>query len=135
MAAPTANEILTRAMRRIKVLAGEEAMASAELSDGLTLMNGTMHGFNARGINYAHADLTSSDAINMPDELMEGLVWLIAEALASDYGYEFTAQEQGRLIDAKNQLQAAYWMQPPADTEPLLRPWPARYDISTDSSS
>jgi hypothetical protein len=30
-------------------------------------------------------------------------------------------------------LQAAYWVQPPAETEPSLRPWFARfYNIQTD---
>jgi hypothetical protein len=133
MASQTANQVLTRAMRRLKVLAGEEAMTSAELADGLVTMNGVMHGFGPNGIKYVHTDLASTDTVNMPDELIDSLVWMIAYALAPDYGYTFNEAESIALLNAKNMLQAAYWVQPPAETEPSLRPWLARFfNIQTD---
>jgi hypothetical protein len=132
MASQTAQQVLLRAFRRIKQVAGEETMTAAELADGLVTMNGAMHGFGPKGIKYAHTDLTATATVNMPDELIDSLVWMIAQALAPEYGYEFSATEQVSLLDAKNMLQAAYWVQPPADTDPLLRPYPWRYssDIS-----
>jgi hypothetical protein len=57
---------------------------------------------------------------------------MIAYALAPDYGYTFSEGESIALLNAKNMLQAAYWLQPPAETEPVLRTWPARYNIQTD---
>lgn len=131
MASQTANQVLTRAFRRIKVLGGEETMTAAELADGLVTLNGAMHGFNAKGIHYVHSDLASADTVNMPDEMIDSLIWMIADSLASEYAYEFTPREQGSIIDARNMLQAAYWVQPPADTEPSLRPLPARFNITT----
>ncbi len=132
MASQTALQVITRAMRRIKKLAAEETMDASDLADGLVTMNGVMHGFGPRGIYYVHSDLVATTTVNMPDELIDSLVWMIADALAPEYGYEFTARDQGSIIDAKNMLQAAYWVQPPADTEPSLRSWPARYSITTD---
>src|SRR5205085_2710740 len=123
MATQSANQVLTRAFRRIKVLAAEEAMDSAQLADGLVTMNGLMHGFGAAaGIYYVHSDLGSATTVNMPDGLIDSLVWLVAEALAPEYGYTFTAPEMASVTAARNALQAAYWVQPPAETEPLLRP-------------
>lgn len=122
MATQTANQILTRAMRRLKVIAGEEAMTSAELADGLVTMNGAMHGFGPRGIHYPHVDLTSNDTVNMPDEQIDSLVWLIAEALAPEYGYTFTPPEAVAIVRATQQLQAAYKSIPPmAAPRGLLR--------------
>lgn len=126
---------MTRAMRRIKVLAAEEAMSAAEQADHLVTMNGAMYRFSADGIYYVHSDLAASDTVNMPDELIDSLIWLIAEVLAVDYAYDFTPAEQVAIAKARNHLIAAYWVQPPADTEPVLRPWPARYSIATDTSS
>jgi hypothetical protein len=127
MASQTAQQILTRALRRLKILAAEEVMDAAQLADGLVTMNGAMHGFGPDGIYYVHADLAATDTVNMPDELIDSLVWMIAYALAPEYGYAFSEGESVALINAKNKLQAAYWVQPPADTDPLLRPYPWRY--------
>lgn len=131
MASQTAQQVLTRAMRRIKQLEAEEALTAAELADGLVTMNGAMHGFGPDGIYYAHTDLTATATVNMPDELIDSLIWMIAFALSPEYGYTFSEGESVALLNAKNKLQAAYWVQPPADTDPLLRPrrW-GRSDIS-----
>lgn len=121
MASQTALQVLNRAMRRIKVLAGEEALAAAEMVDGLVTMNGTMQGFSLRGIKYAHSDLAATDTVNMPDEQIDSLVWLIAEALAPEYGYEFTSQEAVHVVGALRQLQAAYYVPAPAVPDIGLR--------------
>lgn len=123
MASQTANQILTRALRRLKVLAAEATMSAADLADGLVTMNGAMHGFGPKGIAYAHiADLASADTVNMPDELIDSLVWMIADALAPEYEVVLSERDLVALVDAKNMLQAAYHIQPPAGSEPMLRP-------------
>ena len=113
MATQTARQVLTRAFRRLKQVAGEEAMTAAELSDGLVTMNGAMHGFNRKGIHYAHVDLAATDTVNMPDDLIDSLVWAIADALAPEYYYQFTPGEQAAVIEARQVLQAAYKSIPP----------------------
>lgn len=128
MASQSANQILTRAMRRIKVLAGEEAMDAATLADGLVTMNGVMHGFGPRGVHYAHVDLASTDTVNMPDELIDSLVWMIAEALAPEYGYAFTPTEMPLVMRALQMLQAGYKYTAPAPApRGLLRNLTGRY--------
>jgi len=115
MATQTARQVLTRAMRRIRQIAGEEPMSAAELADGLVTMNGAMHGFGPKGIHYSHVDLAANDTVNMPDEQIDNLIWMIAQALAPEYGYVFaTADEKAALLGALQELQAAYHITPPA---------------------
>lgn len=128
MATQTANQVLTRAMRRLKVLAAEEVMGASDLADGLVTMNGLMHGFGPRGIHYAHVDLAATDTVNLPDELIDSLVWLVAEALAPEYGYTFTAPEMLAVGRALQMLQAGYKDIPPsAGPRGLLRNQPGRF--------
>lgn len=129
----TANDILTDAFRTIKVLAGEETLGSAEQVDGLRRMNNLMHGFGPKGIAYAHTTLAGTDTVNVPDELVYSLIWMVAEALAPEYGYELTAGERAEISEAKNALQAAYHVQPIAQADPMLRPHRfGTYDITRD---
>lgn len=130
----TANDVINDAARRLGILAGEEALTSAEAADALTRLNDMMHGFGPAGIAYAHTTLTANSTVNMPDELIGSLKWMMADTLVDDYGVQLTERQMGQIADAKNQLQAAYHVQPPAGTEPILRPrlW-GTYDITTDS--
>lgn len=128
MATQTALQVLTRAMRRIKVLASSEAMGSDDLADGLVTLNGMMHGLATRGAYYAHVDLAATSTVNMPDEMIDSLVWLAAEALAPDYGYAFTPKEETQILGALQALQAGYKMTRPAPApRGLLRNMPGRY--------
>src|SRR5690242_21349804 len=48
----------------------------------LQLLNDMMHGFNGKGIQYAHVDLTASDTVNVPDELIRPLILVFCKELA-----------------------------------------------------
>lgn len=117
----TANDVLTKAFRRIKVLAGEETLDSADAVDGLSTMNDLMFGFGPKGVSYVHSALIGTTVVNVPDEQIANLVWLVAESIAPDYGYAFTPGEQAKIISAWNEMQAAYHLQPEAVPEPMLR--------------
>lgn len=130
----TALDILNRAGRRSGILAAEEAYSSAEITDYLQLLNDMMHGFGPRGISYAHTTLAQGDTVNMPDELLRSLVILTAEELLIDNSMPISPVMAALITDAKNELQAAYEVVPPANTEPYLRPLPSRrYNIASDT--
>lgn len=117
----TANDIITRAGRRSKALAGEEAFAAAEAVDALQLLNDMMHAFGPRGVYYVHATLGATDTVNMPDEQIRNLILLFTEELMIDYGMPVDPVMASLISGALSELQAYYWVQPPADTDPLLR--------------
>lgn len=130
----TASDIISDAGRRAGILAGEEAWPAADMADALTRLNDMMHGFGPLGIKYAHTTLALTTTVNIPDELIDSLKWMMVGALADgDYDVQLSPKKEGQIVNAKNQLQAAYWVQPPADTEPVLRAPPGRYDIRTDN--
>ena len=126
----TAREVILRAGRRAKITAGEESLTAAELTDALQLLNDMMHGFGPRGIYYAHTTLAAEDTVNVPDEQMRNLVLLFAEELAIDFGATLGELLATEVLNARNEMQAAYWVQPPADTDPLLRPRPRGLDVT-----
>jgi hypothetical protein len=119
----TANDIITRTARRINVLAGEEVLGAAELSDALTLLNDFMSGFGPKGIHYAHVPLLATDTINMPDELIDSLVWFFCGPMANEYAMPLDPNDLKAIDDAKNQLQAAYYSVPPAKIGRGLLRW------------
>lgn len=117
MASATANDVITRALRRIKVLAGEEAATGAEGADALTALNAMLHGFGPRGIGYAHSDLAATDTLNVPDEQVRNVTLLLARDLAMDYGYPLDPDMKIEILRAEQELQAAYTVVPPASTD------------------
>lgn len=126
----TANDVITAAGRRIGVLAGEEVFTAADMADALGRLNDMMHAFNVNGIHYAHTTLALTDTVNVPDELIDSLKWLMADTLVNDYEVTLTPRQAVQIADSKNNLQGYYWIQPPADTEPYLRPLRGRFDIT-----
>lgn len=120
MASATANDVINRAGRRSKILAGEEAFAAAEGADALQLLNDMMHGFGPRGIHYAHVDLTGPQTVNVPDEQIRNLVLLFVRELALDYGKPIDPDLKVEIIRAEQEMQAAYYTVPPAPVDRAL---------------
>ena len=125
----TANDVITAAGRRAAILAGEEAMTAAELADGLTTLNDMMFGFRTQGIHYAHVALAAADTVNMPDELIDSLKWMMTDALVSDgYSVPLSPQQVTKITEARQALQAAYKYIPPAPSpRGLLRNRPGQF--------
>lgn len=122
MASMTARNVIIRAAQRINVLANEETLTAAELDNGLTLLNLMLHGFRAKGIHYSHVDLAATDTVNVPDGLLDNVIWLFAEVLANEFARPQDPTDLERIRQAKNELQAAYYQVPPAPAdEGLIR--------------
>jgi hypothetical protein len=117
MSTATANDIINRAGRRLNILAGEEEWTGAEAADNLQLLNDMMHGFNGKGIQYAHVDLAAADTVNMPDELIRPLILVFCKELAIDYGEQIDPMTMGEITDAENQLKNYYLSIPPSATD------------------
>jgi len=111
MASQTAQDVITGALRRLNLISEVETMSAAQASAGLISLNEMMHGFNRKGIAYAHADLGLTDTVNMPDDLIDSLKWVLARKLADDgYGAVLSMQQMAQMVAAFNTLQSAYFM-------------------------
>ena len=73
----TANDIISRAAKRINVLAGEEALGAAEAVDALQSLNDMLFGFGPKGIQYVHTTLTATDTVNFPDEQLRNVMLML----------------------------------------------------------
>lgn len=135
MASVTAQDVITAALRRLNVLSEVETMSSEQASQGLTALNEMMHGFSRKGIAYAHSDLGLTTKVNMPDDLIDDLKWMLARKLADDgYGVILSPQQLGMMMMAKRALQAAYFLARRSPVDRALRPrGPGGYNFRTDS--
>src|SRR5258706_15375316 len=86
----TAQEVINRAMRRINVLAAQEALNADEMTTSLQTLNDMLFNFPARGIQYVHIELAQSDTVNVPDAQVRNVVNLLADDLSDDYGVAIT---------------------------------------------
>ena len=123
MATATALQVIERAARRVNILAAEEALNANELVDALQIMNDMMFNFPARGIQYVHTQLASGDTVNVPDAQIRNVIFLLADELADDFGMQITPDLRNDISRAEQQLQAFYYVVPPAKLARGLLRW------------
>lgn len=98
----TTAQIVTRALRKIRVVAKDEAAPAAEMSEGVDALNMMLHQWKLRGVDLTHTNLAASDTFSLDPEFEEGTVYLLAERLAPDYNRPagFDADDFFRAIQA-----------------------------------
>lgn len=129
----TALEIITSAGKRSKILADGATFTASEAADALQRLNDMMHGFGPKGISYAHVTLAAGDTVNVPDEQIRNLVLMLTHEMMIDFEVPIGPALALAIVDAKNELQAAYHVQAPAVSDPMLRPrYVGGYDITRD---
>lgn len=112
----TARDIVERALRKIGVVASDEAMTPDQAANGVDALNMMMHGWVMDGIDIAHTDLDAADEVPLQPQFIEGCVYLLAERLAPDFSM------QGFDVRAfKRRLSAAYLIIPDARIDTGLR--------------
>lgn len=117
----TAQDIITRALRRIGVLAGEEAANAPDMVESLQIMNDLMFAFPPMGIQYVHTALAAGDTVNVPDEQIRNLTFMVADELADGFGAPISPDLRMDIMNAKSELQAAYLHVNPAVPDRALR--------------
>jgi hypothetical protein len=117
----TAGDIVTRAAKRINVLAAEEALNASQMVDGLQTLNDLLAGFGPAGIQYVHTTLVQTDTLNFPDEQIRNVMLMLCSELADDYGVAIGQSLALAIQAAKLELQAAYLQVDPAVPDRALR--------------
>jgi hypothetical protein len=117
----TAGDIVNRAARRIGMLANEEALTSAEMTNALEAFNAMLHGFGPMGIKYVHTTLAQGDTVNVPDEQLRNVMLLFCRDLAQEYPVVLPPDLGLDIERAKGELQAAYLVINPAVPDRALR--------------
>ncbi len=81
----TALDIVTRAFRKVGISASDEVLQADEAANGIEALNMMLHGWRLRGVNLAHADLTTTSAFPLSPEFEEGTVYMLADRIGADY--------------------------------------------------
>lgn len=117
------GDLVTMAMRKIGVLAHDEAATSEMVATGLDALNLMLHGWKLRGVDLTHTDLEQGDTFPLADEYNEGVVYNLASRLSPDYGMpaSFDADDWFRAI------QAAYMVIDAATIPSGIRSLPSQY--------
>jgi hypothetical protein len=82
----TAQDIIYRAARILKVAALDETPSAAVSAEMLTLLNGMLNNWSAKGLStYTHTTLTLSSTMATDNALDLGLPYLLAVMAANDF--------------------------------------------------
>lgn len=118
----TALDLIRRAYRKLGVAAADEPLTADQTLEGLDALNAMMHGLALLGVDVAHVDLTIGDVFALPPEFHEGVVYMLAGRLASDYMTPPTFDADAWL----RAMQAAYLTIPVAEIDLALRRTPSQ---------
>jgi hypothetical protein len=94
-------EIVTRALKRLNLVAPGEDPAAADAADGLAALNAMLAGWQADGIDV-------SPDVPLPSKYEEGVVAMLAVRLAPDYGKEAHPQVYADASRGRKRLQGGY---------------------------
>jgi hypothetical protein len=117
MATRTAREIITAAYRDLGICSEDESPTAEQMSQGLDLLNDMMNGWEAKGIQYTHADLTIGATVNVPDFLTRSTRWMIAAEIAGKHGKQMTPWQELQVMEARQELQGYYTTVPRAQID------------------
>lgn len=117
MATRNAREVITDAFHKIGLISEDEAITAEQTTRGLIVLNDMMNGWEADGIQYQHTDLALGTVVNVPDQLVWSTQWMMAEALAEEYGKALTDRQAVYIDRARSALQAYYYRVKPAQMD------------------
>lgn len=80
----TVLDLITRAYRKIGVVASDDTLSADQAANGLDAFNAMMFGFPLVGINLEHTEQGLGDTVAVDAKYHEGLVYTLARRLGED---------------------------------------------------
>jgi hypothetical protein len=105
----TALDLITRALRKIKVLASGESPTSDEADDCLLALNDMLASWSINGLDIAHTTLALTDTLDVPDDHLEAIRLSLAENVAGDFGAQMAQADVIAAQDARAALKAYHF--------------------------
>lgn len=104
----TANDVITRALRMIGVLAAGEAASAEDAADALGALNDMLRDWEADGVSLGFAPLSSvGGALGVPDDALRAIKFNLAVELAPEYSTEPSPTVLNTARDTYRQLLGA----------------------------
>lgn len=114
----TATEIVTKALKRLRVVGASESPSAAQMQSGTDALNAMIASWEGEGL--------SGDILPLPSRFEQGIIALLGVRLAGDYG---KSPDAVLVRDADNgwtSLQAAYFAVPQSTFDRALK-WTGNY--------
>jgi len=108
----TTNDIVTRALKRLRVVNPRETAEAIFASEGLQALNDMMASWKANGVDTGHETLTATDDFPLEPEHEQGVTALLAVRLAGDHGMEIDAGIERDASQGWDGLQAEFFTAP-----------------------
>jgi hypothetical protein len=84
----TMSEVVTAALKRIRVINARKTPDAVTADDGLKALNAMMHAWKGNGVDINHMDLDAADDFPLDDEFVQGVIALLAIRLSDAYGMQ-----------------------------------------------
>lgn len=124
----TARDIVSRALRKAKIVGHGENAAAEDASAGLEDLNMMLAAWKLAGVDTSHTTLTLDTTFPLAPEYEEGTVYMLAQRIAEDFAVPvgFDADDFFRRI------QAAYMTINSVSLPAPLRKMPSQYWPTAD---
>jgi hypothetical protein len=86
----TALDVITRALRKLKVYGAGEDVGASDAEDCLVSLNDMLFGWAINGIDLAHTTLALTDALDVPNDHLEAITLSLAERVADEFAAQFS---------------------------------------------
>ncbi len=82
----TARSVIKSSLRLISAIAVGETPTAEEATDGLETLNDMLHSWALHGVELDHTTLTLDDTVQLPDNHLKGVKYVLALTLGTEYG-------------------------------------------------
>lgn len=104
----TARDIVTRAMRKRRIIPVGVTPEASEMSDGVDDLNDMLAAWRINGIDIGHVTLVAADTLDVPDDHILTIVLSLAERMG-DYGGQMDPADILLAEQGRRALQAQYF--------------------------
>ncbi len=108
----TAQQIATRALRRIRVVGSEDTVAAADMTSAVEALDAMIASWEAEGL--------SGDVLPLSGRFESGIVAMLAVRLADEYGKEPSPMLVKDATDGWSAIQAAHFVVPQSKFDQAL---------------
>jgi hypothetical protein len=104
----TISTMVTNSMRRINMLAAGQDADAAEADEVLGILNDMMLALPAKGVHTGWTTLALTDNFPLEDRHIEGVTWMLSEAITGGSGMSLSAEQQKKANAGWLALEADY---------------------------
>lgn len=122
----TAQQIITGALRFLRVLDAVESPTADDSDNALTHLNDYLNGLNSRGALFPNVTLAIGDTVPVAQELEGDLKRALAKHCAEDWGKQLGGSARTDAIKSDQRIVAAHTTIDPAGADSGLLQMPSR---------